>query len=204
MRAAQASARASTSESENGMDGSLLGEELSSIRSRSDASSQDGCSAGFARSGAEGREGGEGGDIFGRTTNSLISKAMRSGKLNIANMGLQQLPREVWTRILGLSEDEIEDPLPSPSIPSTPSNKLTTNLDSFGEFDTPPHITSSSASSSHSRGQSQGSEEVEEIPYYEIEDIVAIKASGNALRRLPRQIAMFGALKSLDVSLEIP
>lgn len=201
MRAAQASGErsASASESENGLDESLLGESLGSVRSRSETSSQGEDAASSA--GGDGQS--EEGDVFGRSTSSLITKAMRSGRLNIANMGLEQLPREVWTRILGLSESEIEDPLPCPSVtlsrtPSTPSNKSSpTDINNYGAFDTPPHI--SSSFSSHSRRSSTQDEE-EEIPYYEIEDIVAIRASGNALKRLPKQIAMFGALKTLDVS----
>jgi hypothetical protein len=41
---------------------------------------------------------------------------------------------------------------------------------------------------------------LDQVPFYEREDLTAIKASGNMLKVVEPYIGMFGALKNLDVS----
>ena len=106
-------------------------------------------------------------DIFGRTIPRLIRKAMMMGRLDVANMSLGRLPRELWTRILGLTGDD-----------------LPPDLD-VEEGKTP---------------VVQADEELMSVPFYQVEDLCVIRASGNEIRVVEAQVGLIGALRVLDVS----
>jgi len=134
-------------------------------------------------------------DLFGRSLAETLVKASRSGKLNVANMGLERFPRELWTGVLGLSEDEVgPEPAAQGGRPAT-----TTAEDVFsgrtgsGADDLPPHVRSQ-------QSRSETKKLLDQVPFYEREDLTAIKASGNMLKVVEPYIGMFGALKTLDVS----
>lgn len=89
------------------------------------------------------------------------------GRLDVANMSLGRLPRELWTRILGLTGDD-----------------LPPDLD-VEEGKTP---------------VVQADEELMSVPFYQVEDLCVIRASGNEIRVVEAQVGLIGALRVLDVS----
>lgn len=128
-------------------------------------------------------------DIFGRTIPTLIRKAMTTGRLDVANMSLDRLPKELWTKILNLSGDD----LPQYDEEQKPLTVQPLNgLQLAYETQLPPHELE--------RRKRAGEDEIMNVPFYEVEDLAVIKASGNALTFVEAQIGMVGALKSLDVS----
>ena len=133
-------------------------------------------------------------DLFGRSLAETLVKASRTGKLNVANMGLEIFPRELWTGVLGLSEEDLG---PDPAGDKEQKSRLLTDVFSgesgFGESDLPPHVLSKQASSETKR-------RLDEVPFYEREDMTVIRASGNMLKVIDSHIGMFGALRTLDVS----
>lgn len=130
------------------------------------------------------------GDIFGRTIPALIRKALTTGRLDVANMSLERLPKEVWIKILNLSGDDLPyyDSPPAPLAIRRPE-ELTADLD---ELNLPPHELE--------RRRLLEEDEIMNVPFYEVQDLVVIKASGNSLILVEAQIGMIGALKNLDVS----
>lgn len=139
------------------------------------------------------------GDLFGRSLTETLVKASRSGKLNVANMGLERFPRELWTGVLGLSEEELGVE-PEPEQEQLEGKKQSGDVFSsdgksgFGEYDLPPHVLLKQA-------RSETKKRLDEVPFYEREDMTIIRASGNMLKVVDTHIGMFGALKTLDVSL---
>lgn len=137
-------------------------------------------------------------DLFGRSLAETLVKASRSGKLNVANMGLERFPRELWTGVLGLSEDEV-GPEPPADVAQGDRPATTTAEDvfsgrtGFGADDLPPHVRSQ-------QSRSETKKLLDQVPFYEREDLTAIKASGNMLKVVEPYIGMFGALRTLDVS----
>jgi hypothetical protein len=127
-----------------------------------------------------------------------LVKASRSGKLNVANMGLERFPRELWTGVLGLSEDEVGPEPPTDAAQggrpaTTTAEDVFSGKSGFGADDFPPHVRSQ-------QSRSETKKLLDQVPFYEREDLTAIKASGNMLKVVEPYIGMFGALKTLDVS----
>ncbi|KAJ9114334.1 hypothetical protein QFC22_005786 [Naganishia vaughanmartiniae] len=130
------------------------------------------------------------GDIFGRTIPTLIRKALTTGRLDVANMSLERLPKEVWTKILHLSGDDLPlyDSQPTP----LPTHRPEEETAQFDEMNLPPHELE--------RRRLLAEDEIMNVPFYEVQDLVVIKASSNSLTLVEAQIGMIGALKNLDVS----
>jgi hypothetical protein len=53
-------------------------------------------------------------DIFGRSLSHLIHKSLRTGRLNICSMELERLPKQLWTKVLGMPDNEITRPSTPP------------------------------------------------------------------------------------------
>lgn len=139
-----------------------------------------------------------GDDFFGRSLKDLVTKAIRSGKLNVPSMGLEHLPRELWTRILRLSDDELDPELKASNVDSLSRAAAESPFASRSLLR--PAASQEADSDSPAKFPKRQDLNVEEVPFYEIEELVAIRASGNLLKTIENQIGMFGALKTLDVS----
>jgi hypothetical protein len=137
-------------------------------------------------------------DLFGRSLAETLVKASRSGKLNVANMGLERFPRELWTGVLGLSEDDVGPEPPTDAAQggrpaTTTAEDVFSGRTGFGADDLPPHVRSQ-------QSRTETKKLLDQVPFYEREDLTAIKASGNTLKVVEPYIGMFGALRTLDVS----
>ncbi len=117
-------------------------------------------------------------DIFGRSLTKLINKALTTGKLNICSMELERLPKELWTKVLGMPEREL-------SRPPTPPPELSTPRAGAGVFGQPLNV----------------DEDV--VPSYEVEDLTQLKAASNMIKDIEGEIGLFGSLKILDVSSDV-
>ncbi|GHJ86970.1 hypothetical protein NliqN6_3372 [Naganishia liquefaciens] len=126
------------------------------------------------------------GDIFGRTIPKLIRKGMTTGRLDVANMSLSRLPRELWTRILNLSGDDLPDDLPSDDRITIPCGQAVSEANDF------------SPEEAHRRRRA-AEDEIMRVPFYQVEDLSVIRASGNEIRVIEPQIGLIGGLKVLDV-----
>lgn len=114
---------------------------------------------------------------------------MTTGRLDVANMSLDRLPKELWTKILNLSGDDLPQyDEPSKLFVSRQLDGL--QLEDGAEV--PPHELE--------RRRRAAEDEIMSVPFYEVEDLAVIKASGNSLTFVESQIGMVGALKNLDVS----
>lgn len=114
---------------------------------------------------------------------------MTTGRLDVANMSLDRLPKELWTKILGLSGHDLPHyDEPTKSLLSQQLDEL--QLEDGAEI--PPHELE--------RRKRAAEDEIMNVPFYEVEDLAVIKASGNSLTFVEAQIGMVGALKNLDVS----
>lgn len=111
-------------------------------------------------------------DVFGRTVPSLISKAFRSGRLDIGNLSLPRMPKEVWTKIIGLEEEKISIPYDTTMIKDTAITGMS---------------------------EVEEEEQVETVPYYEQVDVVHLRASGNEFRFIEVEIDMLASLRILDL-----
>jgi hypothetical protein len=100
-------------------------------------------------------------------------------------MGLDRLPREVWTKMLRLDPNELEEPLGDRLSPSEMSS-----IHDAGEEDLPPHVLAQRAKE----------REVEDVPFYDVVDLAVLRAPGNLFKSIDKHIGGFGALKILDVS----
>ncbi len=110
-------------------------------------------------------------DVFGRSMKHVIRKAMTTGRLNICSMELEQLPEQLYTKILGMPLHELSRSAGG----ATPRGPR----DAFGQV----HDDDGPA-----------------IPSYEIEDLTQLKASSNMIKEIDSEIGFFGALRILDVS----
>lgn len=105
-------------------------------------------------------------------------------------MSLERLPKEVWTKILNLSADDLPQyDSPLPPLPIRQNPEYAAGLD---DMNLPPHELE--------RRRLLEEDEIMNVPFYEVQDLVLIKASGNSLTLIEPQTGMIGALKNLDVS----
>ncbi|KAJ9104200.1 hypothetical protein QFC19_004017 [Naganishia cerealis] len=127
-------------------------------------------------------------DIFGRTIPTLIRKAMTTGRLDVANMSLERLPKEVWTKILNLSGDDL------PHYDQEATLLAPSHIGAFSveeeAMELPPHELE--------RRRMLEADEIMNVPFYEVQDIVLIKASSNSLKSIEAQIAILTRLLSSD------
>jgi len=133
-------------------------------------------------------------DLFGRSLSDSLVKALRTGKLDVANMDLEVFPRELWTGVLGLSEAEVGVDVSKVSQAENRSDPFASNFVG-DEYSLPPHVASAHSSTLLKK-------KLDEVPFYEREDLSVIRASGNLLKSIEPWIGMFGALRALDVSFQ--
>lgn len=131
-------------------------------------------------------------DLFGRSLSDGLVKALRTGKLDVANMDLEVFPRELWTGVLGLSEAEVGVDVSRGSQAENRSDPFASNFVG-DEYSLPPHVASAESSMLLKK-------RLDEVPFYDREDLSIIRASGNLLKSIEPWIGMFGALRALDVS----
>ena len=108
------------------------------------------------------------------------------GKLDISSFGLDIIPPDIYTRLLGISPSDLSRP---PSATPTPERK--------------PNDPSRSARPGAGPGDSR--EQVFSLPGREVDwgeatELTAFKAGENTLTELEKEIGAFGGLKSIDMS----
>lgn len=111
-------------------------------------------------------------DVFGRTVPSLIGRAMRSGRLDIGNLTLDRLPKQIWTKMVGIEESDL-------SIPYERSEPTDKAINAMRE---------------------EAEEQVPDVPFYEQVDLIHLRASGNEIMFIEPEIRTLAGLKVLDVS----
>ncbi|KAJ9096372.1 hypothetical protein QFC21_005193 [Naganishia friedmannii] len=104
-------------------------------------------------------------------------------------MSLERLPIEVWTKILNLSGDDLPHYESSPA--PLPTRLVEEHVADLEEMNLPPHELE--------RRRMLEEDEIMNVPFYEVQDLVIIKASSNSLNVIEAQIGMVGALKNLDL-----
>lgn len=104
---------------------------------------------------------------------------MRSGRLDIGNLTLDRLPKEIWTKMVGMEESELSIPY---TRTSSPADKAI-----------------------HAMRRSEAAEEekVPDVPFYEQVDLIHLRASGNEIMFIEPEIRTLAGLKVLDVSAEL-
>lgn len=100
-------------------------------------------------------------------------------------MALCRLPPELWTRILGLTGDDLPPDLEE-------ERPIVSATNDQGADAIPPHEAQ--------RISRQADEEIMSVPFYQVEDLCVIRASGNEIRVLEPHVGLVGALRVLDVS----
>jgi hypothetical protein len=133
-------------------------------------------------------------DLFGRSLVDSLVKALKTGKLDVANMDLDVFPRELWTGVLGLSEAEVGADVSKVSQAENHSDPFASNF-MGDEYSLPPHVASAQSSTFLKK-------KLDDVPFYEREDLSVIRASGNLLKSIEPWLGMFGALRVLDVSVQ--
>lgn len=117
---------------------------------------------------------------------------MTTGRLDVANLMLRRLPRELWTRILGLEADDLPFSVVDDGRPRDEGPVFFGSAEEGGEDAVPPHELE--------RRRKAAEEEVMNVPFYEIQDLTVIRASGNSIGVVEEEVGLVGALRVLDVS----
>ncbi|KAK8865831.1 hypothetical protein IAR55_000979 [Kwoniella newhampshirensis] len=168
-----------------------VGSPLASRRTVAPSSSRGAGRAGYAGDGSAGV-------VEEKTVNGQVQKAVKSGKLDISSLSLRRIPAEVYTKLLGIPLEELSSPPPPPSPRKT---DIFTSPRQFGSEFPPAPGPGSGLDKEEERAAIFGkSLDKRENLWTEPEELTLLRAGGNELEEVEREVGMFGGLKSVDLS----
>ncbi|GMK59169.1 hypothetical protein CspeluHIS016_0701840 [Cutaneotrichosporon spelunceum] len=126
-----------------------------------------------------------------KTIPGQVSKARRSGKLDLASLELSRIPADVYTDLLGIPEDELSNP---PSKPDSPEDMP--RMPGMPAIDT---LALDDINDEDARARAFGTPPPKK-PWSEPEELTSFKAGINRIREVDTELGLFGGLRILDLN----